>query len=86
MTGVAVASVGKGELNAALSGLGQLAGIVMPGFFWGPMFKFFGAGGGAASAPRWLQWGPGGLFFVSGGMFLAAAVLLKLTPKNALFL
>ena len=40
MTGVAVASVGKGELNAALSGLGQLAGIVMPGFFWGPMFKF----------------------------------------------
>ena len=50
--GIVVTEAGKGELNAALSGLGQIAGIVMPGFFWGPLFRFFAEGGGSASATR----------------------------------
>ena len=82
--GIVVTEAGKGELNAALSGLGQIAGIVMPGFFWGPLFSFFAEGGGSASAPRWMRWGPGGHFFVSGGLLLAASLILKAVPDEAL--
>ena len=38
--GIVVTEAGKGELNAALSGLGQIAGIAMPGFFWGLLFSY----------------------------------------------
>ena len=82
--GVVVTEAGKGELNAALSGLGQIAGIIMPGFFWGPLFRFFAEGGGSASAPQWMRWGPGGHFFVSGGLLLAASLILKSVPEEAL--
>eukprot|EP01050_Picozoa_sp_SAG11_P013630 SAG11_NODE_1606_length_4591_cov_1.769813_1_plen_189_part_00 len=39
--GVSVTDAGKGKLAAAIAGLGNLAGIVMPAFVWAPLFKFF---------------------------------------------
>ena len=49
-----------------------------------PLFRFFAEGGGSASAPRWMRWGPGGHFFVSGGLLLAASLILKAVPEEAL--
>jgi hypothetical protein len=75
--GVSVCDVGKGKLVAAQSGLGNLAGIVMPAFVWAPLFRFFQDSGGEGL--RWLRWGPGGHFFVSGGCMLLASLVLSMT-------
>lgn len=77
--GVTVCDVGKGKLVAAQSGLGSIAGIVMPAFVWAPLFKFFQSSGGEAKSLSWLRWGPGGHFFVSGGCLLLASLTLRLT-------
>jgi hypothetical protein len=77
--GVSVCDVGKGKLVAAQSGLGALAGIVMPAFVWAPLFKFFQSSGGVGQSLPWLRWGPGGHFFVSGGCMLLASLTLRLT-------
>jgi hypothetical protein len=79
-----VSSAGKGELNAALSGLGQLTGIIFP-MAWGAAFKFFNEMD-ASYSPAFLRWGPGGHFFISGLMFLLANVILQLTPRDKLFI
>ena len=82
--GIVATDAGKGELNSALSGLGQISGIVMPGFFWGPLFRFFGEGGGSQSAPWWLRWGPGGHYFVSALMMVTASLCLRAVPGDTL--
>lgn len=74
--GVSVTDAGKGKLSAAVGGLGNLAGIVMPAFVWAPLFKFFVDG---STSSWWLRWGPGGHFFVSGGCLLVASLTLKRT-------
>lgn len=79
-----MSSAGKGELNAALSGLGQLTGIIFP-MAWGAAFKFFNEMD-ASYSPAFLRWGPGGHFFISGLMFLLANVILQLTPRDKLFI
>lgn len=81
--GVSVCDVGKGKLVAAQSGLGSLAGIVMPAFVWAPLFKFFQGNGGEGQRLRWLRWGPGGHFFVSAGCMLLSSVVLRFTTGLA---
>lgn len=77
-------SQGKGELNAAISGLGSLAGIIGPGLLWGPLFKLCTSGdeNGAAVA-RWL--GKGGHYVGCCCFMFAASWILRLTPNRFLF-
>jgi len=77
--GIEVTSAGKGELNAAISGLGSLSGIIGPGLLWGPLFKRCSAGGGGLL-------GKGGHYFGCCAFMLAASVILRTTPSSALFL
>eukprot|EP01045_Picozoa_sp_COSAG04_P008468 COSAG04_NODE_469_length_13856_cov_8.973832_3_plen_272_part_00 len=77
--GIEVTSAGKGELNAAISGLGSLSGIIGPGLLWGPLFKRCSAGNGGVL-------GKGGHYFGCCAFMLAASVILRTTPSSALFL
>ena len=75
------AQAGKGELNAAISGLGSLAGIVGPGLLWGPLFKVCSSGGGG----RLARLGRGGHYLGCCAFMLAASLILKSTPDSELF-
>ena len=52
---------------------------------WGAAFKFFNEMDPHYS-PGILRWGPGGHYFISGLMFLLANIILKLTPRDQLFI
>ena len=50
-------NVGRGQLNSAYGGLGQITAI-FSGLFWGGLYRFFSSS--AQGTPWWLRWGPGG--------------------------
>ena len=79
--GIAVTSAGRGALNAAYSGLGQLSGMVFP-LFIASLFKFFQSGSG----PWWLQWGPGGHFIVTSATMCLAWGVMASTDPSILFI
>ena len=80
--GVSATSAGKGELNAALAGLGSLCGIFGPGLVWGPLLRYFGDG--AAAHPAWLRWGAGGHFVGCALCMALGSALVACTPAEEL--
>ena len=58
--GIGATTAGRGALNAAYAGLGQLSGIIFP-LLWGGLYKFFlRQSQEPSSSVQWLQWGAGG--------------------------
>ena len=71
---------GRGELNAALSGLQSLLGVVMP-LAWGWLTKFFAESG----VGTW-WYNPGGQFLVAAALRMVARQLVITTPQEQLSL
>lgn len=69
---------GRGELNAALSGLQSLLGVVMP-LAWGWLTKFFAESG----VGTW-WYNPGGQFLVAAALRMIARQLVITTPQEQL--
>ena len=78
--GISVTTAGRGALNAAYAGLGQVSGIVFP-LLWGYLFKCFSRGAG----PKWLRWGPGGHFLVTAAVMAGACALVHTADPATLF-
>ena len=75
--------VGRGQLNAAYGGLGNLCGIVAP-LLWGSLYRFFlqwSERGGAAA--RYMR---GGHFFVTAALMLVACLALRTADGTTLFI
>ena len=68
---------GRGELNAALSGLQSLLGVVMP-LAWGWLTKFFAESG----VGTW-WYNPGGQFLVAAALRMIARQLVITTHRNS---
>eukprot|EP01043_Picozoa_sp_COSAG02_P049373 COSAG02_NODE_4952_length_4788_cov_252.664747_2_plen_562_part_00 len=64
--------LGRGELNAALGGMGSLIGMTSP-LFWGRLFRFFSTAG---EGTIWHN--PGGGFLLAGAMRLSLRLLFEL--------
>ena len=77
-----VSNVGKGQLNAAYSGLGQITAVVSA-LWWGGLYRFFS--GQSANTPRLLRWGPGGHFLVTSAMMLGAWAALRTADPSTLY-
>ena len=71
---------GRGELNAALSGLQSLLGVVMP-LAWGWLTKLFAESG----VGTW-WYNPGGQFLIAAGLRMLARQLVITTPPEQLSL
>ena len=71
---------GRGELNAALSGLQSLVGVAMP-LAWGWLTKFFAESG----VGTW-WYNPGGQFLVAAALRMIARQLVITTPQEQLSL
>lgn len=71
---------GRGELNAALSGMQSLLGVVMP-LAWGWLTKVFAESG----VGTW-WYNPGGQFLVAAALRMIARQLLVTTPQDQLSL
>ena len=80
--GLEVSNVGKGQLNAAYSGLGQITAVVSA-LWWGGLYRFFS--GQSANTPRLLRWGPGGHFLVTSAMMLGAWAALRTADPSTLY-
>ena len=73
--------VGRGQLNAAYSGLGTLCSI-FANLLWGSAYQFFLSKRG----PRWLHWGSGGHFFVTAGIMGVVYAAIKGADPATLFI
>jgi DHA1 family tetracycline resistance protein-like MFS transporter len=71
---------GRGELNAALSGLQSLLGVVMP-LAWGWLTKLFAESG----VGTW-WYNPGGQFLIAAALRMIARQLVITTPQDQLCL
>ena len=76
-------NVGRGQLNSAYGGLGQITAI-FSGLFWGGLYRFFSSS--PQGTPWWLRWGPGGHFLVTTALLGGAWGILKTTSSKDLFL
>jgi hypothetical protein len=79
---VSGSAVGKGQLNAAYSGLGQITAVVSA-LWWGGLYRYFSSQ--PASAPRLLRWGPGGHFLITTAMMLGAWAALRTAKADDLY-
>ncbi len=79
---VSGSGVGKGQLNAAYSGLGQITAVVSA-LWWGGLYRYFS--NQPASAPRLLRWGPGGHFLITSVMMLGAWGALRTARADELY-
>ena len=73
-----VTKAGRGELNAALSGLESLIGVVMP-LAWGFLTKTFAEAG----VGKW-WYNPGGQFMIAAALRLVARQVVVTTPEDQL--
>ena len=78
--GINTTSAGRGELNGAYGGLGQIVGVVMP-LVWSRLFGFF-----STTTGPWRRVGKGGHFFVGSLVMLMAAGICKSIDAPALSL
>jgi hypothetical protein len=83
--GIKVCDVGRGQINAAYGGLGQIT-AVFSALFWGSLYRFFSDAKLARGRASWLQWGPGGHFVLAAGAMVAAWWLLVRSKSGTLFL
>ena len=79
---VSRSTVGKGQLNAAYSGLGQITAVVSA-LWWGGLYQYFS--NQPVTAPRLLRWGPGGHFLITSLMMLIAWGALRTANADELY-
>ena len=81
--GITVSDVGKAEINAAFSGLGDMINVIAP-TIWGALYSMF-----LTSQPGSLRakvFGPGGHFMVASAVLVLSWAVLKAVPDDSLFL
>ena len=81
--GVRVSDAGRGQLNAAYSGLGQIT-AVFSALWWGGLYRYFSNQG--PDTPRMLRWGAGGHFIVTAAMMLASWAAMSWADPKTLYI
>ena len=81
--GLRVSDAGRGQLNAAYSGLGQIT-AVFSALWWGGLYRYFSSQG--PDTHLLLRWGAGGHFLVTSMMMLGSWAAMAYADPRTLYI